>query len=244
MSDADEIPDAKTTGSKAPKRSDHIRVWLAEAKHRQALWGFGFGAAAAVAAIVAAYLTYNAMWFLLVFFFGGSLLGSGTTWTAAALTLGLFAINATTNRPHLENLQFERNPQLRLAYRVAPLFDAGWVALVNKRNFESFVKLISLCLLAWPQLATGAWRMVGKGMRLRAMDVAGPSKVLSHLLTQERKFTLDELAEKFAKLDMRLALVPLFDVDGVLFRSTPPIGFSLEEDLRRELAEYLASRMG
>jgi hypothetical protein len=76
------------------------------------------------------------------------------------------------------------------------------------------------------------------------MDVTGPSKVLSHLLTQERKFTLDELAEKFAKLDLRLALVPLFDVDGVLFRSTPPIGFSLEEDLRRELAEYLASRMG
>ncbi len=101
-------------------------MWLDAAKQRQALWCFGFGAAVAVAAVVAAYLTYNAMWLLLVFFFGGSLLGVGTMWAAAALTLGLFAINATTNRPHLENLQFERDPNLRLAYKVAPVFDAGW----------------------------------------------------------------------------------------------------------------------
>jgi len=228
-------------GSAAPrkeKRSDKLRPWLADEAKRWSLVLLGGAAGLFLAAVVATYLTYNIIWFVLVFV-GVSLKGATAEWIAAAMTVALFPINAFTNHSRLENLQFERNPHLRLAYRLAPVFDAGWIGLANQKNFESFVKLVSLLVLSGPQLATGAWRCLATAVRLRSMDPAGPAKILSHLLTQDRKFTLDELAEKFSKLDPAADILPLTDLDGILLRTSPPSGLSLEPDLRDRLTRFL-----
>jgi hypothetical protein len=236
------MSDTNDGASKAPKRSDHLQVWLVEAGRRQGLWCFGFGAAAALGSVVAVGITFWVVWFVLVFT-GGSLLGWGTVWAAWGITIALLPIHLFTNRQQLENVQFERDPHLRMAYRAAPYVDAGWVALANKDNARAFVKILSMLLLAWPQLAVAAWRFVAQGLRLKSIDPPGPSKVLSHLLTQERKFTFDELIAKFPKLDVKQAVVPLYDVEGIVLRMTDPPGLSLEDDLRQELAEFLGARM-
>lgn len=228
-------------GSAAPrkeKRSEKLRPWLAGEAKRWSFVLLGGATGLFLAAAIATYLTYNIIWFVLVFL-GVSLKGSTAEWIAAAMTLALFPINAFTNHSRLENLQFERNPNLRLAYRIAPVFDAGWIGLANQQNFESFVKLLSLLILSGPQLAMGGWRCLTTSVRLRSMDPAGPARVLSHLLTQDRKFTLDELSEKLSRLDPAADILPLTDLDGVLFRTSPPAGLSLESDLRDRLTRYL-----
>ncbi len=210
--------------------------WVGKQLSRRMLLCF-FGsliclAAAVVVLWVTWYVIHFTIWFILLSFSPPAVAVSIMTWIVWGL---LFVAYATANWPRLEKLEFESPAKLRTARVAAILSDSPFLALTGPKTVGSFVKVVSVIALVGPGMVATAWKllqMAAAGFRGSPQKVA---EVLQRLATTGVRLPLEELIRSDAveEAARTFAAVRLFD--GVIFRSSEPVGLVLTDGLRDQI---------
>jgi hypothetical protein len=215
-----------------------LERWVAKFLTRRALLCFLGAIGTTLAAAAVLWLTwqviYFILWFLLLSF---SLPSSATAVSASTWVIWglLFVAYFTANWQRLEKLEFESTAKLRTARIAAILTDSPFLALTGPKTVGSFVKVVSVIALVGPGMVATAWKlflMSLAGFRGSADKVA---EVLKSLATVGVRIPLEELmrSESEEALAPTFAAVRLFD--GVIVRSSDPVGLVLTDELREEV---------
>ncbi len=215
-----------------------LERWVKKFLTRRALLCFLGAIGTTLAAAAVLWLTWQAIYFLLWFLLlsfslpSSAMAVSISTWVIWAL---LFVAYFTANWQRLEKLEFESPAKLRTARIAAILTDSPFLALTGPKTVGSFVKVVSVITLVGPGMAATAWKlflMSLAGFRGSADKVA---EVLKSLATVGVRIPLEELmrSESAESLAPTFAAVRLFD--GVIVRSSDPIGLVLTDGLREDV---------
>jgi len=214
--------------------------WVARFLTRRALSCVLGAVGCLLAAAVVLWLTwwtiYFILWFIVLSFSPPALAISVATWVVWGL---LFVAYFTANWPRLETLEFEAPSKMRVARIAAILTDSPFLALTGPKTVGSFVKVVSVIALVGPGIVMTSWKLLQMalaGFRGSADKVAD---VLKSLATAGARLSLEELirSDPTDSMPATFAAVRLFD--GVIFRSSEPVGLVLTDRLRDEILAQL-----
>lgn len=151
----------------------------------------------------------------------------------------LFVWQLTKGRTHREEWQFSGREMgvTDLVVRVVTGSPFAVLAL-DPAAGKMFVRMLATLLLTGPRLFVLAWDLVQRGRRLKALDVAACTKVLSVLLKRQSRISMQDLLNDVPATTLKTALPQLGDVDGVVFLSTEPIGLTLAPRFQQDFEEW------
>lgn len=138
---------------------------------------------------------------------------------------------------------FRVNPQYWKSYtikaRISPslVFATGLVGslLVLLINFESSSKMIADVLLTGPNLVIKGFLTLGKAFKFVSFDVRECSTALSMLLESKVRVPLVAFVRTINPTDLIKLISSLQAIEGVILLTNEPIGFVIDDDLRRKL---------
>ncbi len=159
---------------------------------------------------------------------------------ATGLVIGiLYLWQFTKGRTHREEWQFSGREMgiTDLAVRVVTGSPFAVLAL-DPAAGKMFVRMLATLLLSGPRLLVLAWDLVQRGRRLKELDVAACTKVLSILLKRQSRVSMKDLLNEVPQATLQTALPQLGDVDGVVFLSTAPIGLTLAPRFQKDFEEW------
>lgn len=217
-----------------------LERWVKQFLTRRMLLCFlgSLGVALASAAVLwlTWYAIYFILWFVLLSFSPSASAVSIATWTIWGL---LFVAYFTANWPRLEKLEFESPAKLRTARIAAILTDSPFLALTGPKTVGSFVKVISVVALVGPGMVATSWKLLMMALAGYRGSPDKVAEVLKTLATIGVRVPLDELlrSEAAETLAPTFAAVRLFD--GVIFRSSEPVGLVLTDDLRDDVLKRI-----
>ena len=148
------------------------------------------------------------------------------------------------NREEVEKLEFESPAKLRIARAAAILADSPFLALTGPKTFGSFVRAISAFLLVGPGVAATSWKLFQSAIAGWRGSPEHVADVLKTLATVGVRVPLEELirsdqTDRFVKT---FQAVRLFD--GVILRSSEPMGLVLADKLRNEILAIVPPTQG
>ena len=151
----------------------------------------------------------------------------------------LYVWQLTKGRTHREEWQFSGREMgvADLAVRVVSGSPFAALAL-DPAAGKMFVRMLATLLLSGPRLFVLTWDLVQRGCRLKELDVAACTKVLSVLLKRQSRVSMTDLLAEVPQATLQTALPQLGDVDGVVFLSTAPIGLTIAPRFQKDFQEW------
>lgn len=214
----------------------NFRKWVAKSLNRQVVLRLLGAVGCFLAACAVLWLTwwaiFGVVWFITASFALSSTAIGVISWIVWGL---LFVAYATANWQHLEKLEFESPAKLRVARAAAILADSPFLALTGPQTVGSFVKVIAVILLVGPGMAWTSWKLLQQALAAWRGSPDHVAEILQTLATAGARVSLEELTRVDApeKVAATFAAVRLFD--GVIYRSSEPVGLVLADSLRDEL---------
>jgi hypothetical protein len=142
----------------------------------------------------------------------------------------LFIGNARTSREYLS--EYGEFPPPGPRYYLALPLGAPGSLLLNPR---ASAKLITNLLYIGPRLIVCSGRALLQFRQCLAVDASGCARALEVLLQRPQRVPCTELAEQLADHDVAAVLSQLRRIDGVVFLTQDPPGFTLSRELRLDL---------
>lgn len=218
----------------------NYRKWVAKTLTRRMMLCLLGAVGCLLAAMVVLWITWWAIhvvvWFITASFALSPSVVSVITWIVWVL---LFVAYATANWPRLEKLEFESPAKLRVARAAAILADSPYLALTGPQTMGSFVKVICVILLVGPGMAWTSWKLLMQAVAAGRGSPDHVADVLQTLATAGARVSIEELTRSDApeKVAATFQAVRLFD--GVILRSSEPVGLVLTDGLRDELLKMI-----
>lgn len=213
-----------------------FQKWVKKSLNRRMILNFVGAAGCLLAALVVCWLTwwtvYFITWFVLLTLEPPALAVFGITWAVFAL---LFVAYYLGNREVVERLEFESPAKLRAARAAALLTNSPFLALAGPKTAGSFVRVIAAIALVGPGMLATSWRLLVQANAARRASPEHVGAVLATLAHAGTRVSLDELFRLDAsdRWDATFGAVRLFD--GVIVRSSEPVGLVMSDSLRNEV---------
>jgi len=202
--------------------------------------------ACALGSLVVLFLTWWIIKGVLWFAFQG-ITGTGvllTLWTWGILGL-LFVAYLTANYEELENLKFgsaEQTRKVRIVARATG--NSAMNIFANQDTFHSFVKLLSVSILAGPALAMTGIRLARSSREAESLDPAFIAPFLIQLAKAGNRIPMDKLAAELGEATIADLIDQMSLIEGVTIRTKENAGMYLTEDLKSSLETARRGRKG
>lgn len=184
------------------------------------------------------WIVYGILWFA---FFGGT--GFALTMTTYGVVALLFVAYLTANYEELENLKIGPPGQAATVRRFARATGQGYMSIfANQETFHSFVKILSVSILAGPALVMTGIRLARSAQALKNLDPEFVAPVLIQLAKANKRVPFDRLAEKLGDRSIGDLIEQMALIDGVIIRTEGNSGMYLTEDLQASLANARDAR--
>ena len=212
----------------SPGESRDIEPWLLRRSRRDCLLACAAGLLAAIAGLLVCLLTYWAsycvIWLSVNWLFPHS--HETRLIAAGAVMLLLFICNARADRQHLGEHSFTTGTASDEIVMTAS--GRSNINPLAPDSAHSFVKILSLTVLAGPHLLTLASRSARRAWRLWKLDVASCATALATLARERSGMAVSDVAEAGV-------LEQLEELRGVVPLGADKSSLTLTDDLRREL---------
>lgn len=214
-----------------------IENWVREycvKQHRLRIVG---GVASIGLSLVVLLITYYLVRFFLWFSFSWLLgTGWGLTFGAWMVMALLFVAYFTANYQELEELQFESKGKLVTARVASYVSGNSFLALAaGPETMHSFVKVLSVTILAGPALLFNGLRLFQSAAKLKQLDVEMTATTLRRLAKAGTKIPLGDLLENVPDANPVTLIDSMQQIDGVIIRRGENSGMYLTEPLQLEL---------
>ena len=222
-----------------------IENWVENYKEKQFKLRIAGAIACAIGSLFVLFITWWIIKVVLWFAFSG-ITGTGlslTLWTWGMLGL-LFVAYLTANYEELENLKFGSADHTRRVRMVARATGHSAMSIfANQETFHSFVKLLSVSILAGPALVMTGMRLARTSRDAESLDPTFIAPFLIQLAKEGKRIPMDKLAAELGDATITDLIDQMSLIDGVTIRTKENAGMYLTEDLKSSLKTARKNRM-
>lgn len=195
-------------------------------------------------AAVAAVITWWLVWVTI-------LMGLGVLFKLSWDTIDLFAYGFlvtlfvwqfTAGRSYRESYQFSGRKTSELEISLMQASGYGWAYIFEPGVANAFVRVLSLLYLTAPRMVALAFMLHQRAGRLQKMDVNQCGRLMSMLLKAEGRVSFEEIERAFPESDLRDLVVPLSDIDGVVFLNKNGPALTLAPRVAEEYAKWRSQK--
>lgn len=181
------------------------------------------------------WILYGILWFAFTEITGTGWGLFGSTWAAIIL---LFVAYLTANYEELEQLHLGSSTQSHKVKYVAKFTGQRMLSLfANPDTFRSFVKLLSVTVLAGPALLMTGVRLAQTARAIQQLDGRFVAPFLIQLAKAGKRVPMTKLAERLEERPIADLITQMSLIDGVVIRTEQNAGMYLTEDLKSALAQ-------
>lgn len=154
------------------------------------------------------------------------------TWVAFVL---LIVIYGFANREVVERQEFESPVKVRAEQAAAIFTDSPWLALTGPKSLATFVRVITAIATVGPGMLAASWGLLRQAGAARSSSPDRVGAVLATLAHAGTRVPMEELfrLDPSDRWETTFQAVRLFD--GVIVRTSDPMGLALTERLRSEI---------
>ncbi len=214
-----------------------IENWVENYKEKHFKLRVAGAIACALGSLLVLFITWWIIKGVLWFAFQG-ITGTGlslTLWTWGVLGL-LFVAYLTANYEELENLKFGSADHSRKVRMVARATGTSAMSIfANQDTFHSFVKLLSVSILAGPALVMTGIRLARTSREAESLDSAFIAPFLIQLAKAGNRIPMDKLATELGDATIADLIDQMSLIDGVIIRTNQNGGMYLSEGLKTSL---------
>ena len=218
-----------------------IKYWVENYKDKQFKLRVAGSIASFIGSLPVLFLTYWCVWFVLSFAFhlSGVSLFVGTM----IIIVLLFVAYLTANYEELENLKFGDPQQSRRVRQFARATGRGYMSVfANQETFHSFVKILSVSILAGPALVMTGVRLARAAIDLIILEPEFVAPILIKLAKAGKRIPMEKLAAELRDRPLADRIDQMALIDGVVVRTEGASGMYLTEDLQSTLASQRDKR--
>lgn len=212
-----------------------IKNWVENYKDKQFKLRVAGSIASFIGSLPVLWLTYWCVKFVLWFAF--HLSGVSLLVGTVIIFVVLFVAYLTANFEELENLKFGDAQQSRRVRQFARATGRGYMSVfANQETFHSFVKILSISILAGPALVMTGVRLARAATDLKILDAEFVAPILIKLAKAGKRIPMDKLAAELNERPLADLIDQMALIDGVIVRTEGASGMYLTEDLQATLA--------
>lgn len=159
-----------------------------------------------------------------------------TTWILWGL---LFVAYVAVNRRREKKMDFVAPTQQRIDRAAAILGESVFQTLSGPQTVGPFVRGVSAICLAGPSLLVASWKLLMQAVSAGKAAPEDVAEVLQTIGTAGVRISIEELVrvESLEKTTTKFQALKLFD--GLVLRTSEPVGIVLEESFRKELLSMI-----
>lgn len=220
-----------------------IKNWAAEYQDKQFKLRVAGSISCAILSIPVLWVTWWIVWFVLWFAF--SLSGATLVIVAWIIFALLFVAHLTANYQQLENLEFGDQEQVRKVQIFARATGRGYMSVfANQETAHSFVKVLSVSILAGPALVMTSIRLASQARQMLKLEPEFVTPFLIILAKAGKRVPMEKLATELNGRLLADLITQMSLIDGVVVRTEGKPGMYLTEDFQTTLTQVRNERKG